>query len=248
MNELTFEQRLWNALSSQEVENVKARHTYLHGRTDTVTEFATMWALNKNCSWAHGFGRMRGVDQVWYGSVNQYDQMAMENWLEMHKIYPEVGGKDPRPLMENSVHTLVADVVEVAADGKSARTSYFTPGLISSRLTPEQKRYCNVLWERYGADFVYENGKWLYLHEHVCPDIPGRLDCGNWAHDGYVRDSAPDTGEYMPATLGAPPPVTDPGPLHRDYTCTQPPQDDPHWPEPYETLDDDNTYAYLIRE
>ena len=248
MSEQTFAQRLFRALSSQEVENVKARHTYLHGRTDTATEFSTMWALNKNCSWAHGFGRMRGVDQVWYGSVNQYDQMSMENWLEMHKIYPEVGGKDPRPLMENSVHTLVADVIEVAADGKSARASYFTPGLISSRLTPEQHPYSNILWERYGADFVYEDGKWLYLHEHVCPDIPGLLDSGNWAHDDYVRKTTPQSEEGMAFSTSAPPPVTDPGPLHQDYTCTLPPQNDSAWPVPYETLDQDNTYAYLIED
>ena len=121
MSQLSLHQRIVNAAASQEVENVKARHTYYHGRADATGEWANIWAMNDDSSWAHAFGRMRGKDQIWYGSVTQYDQMAMENWLEMFRKYPEVGGKDPRPLMEASVHTLVTDVIEVAADGKSAR-------------------------------------------------------------------------------------------------------------------------------
>ena len=33
------------------------------------------------------------------------------------------------------------------------------------------------------------------------------------------------------------------GPLHRDYSLTQPVQDDVPWPVPYQTLDDNNSYA-----
>ena len=64
-----------------------------------------------------------------------YDRMCMENMLDLMEVYPEVTGKDPRPLMECSVHTLVTDVIEVAADGQSARGCYITPGVIHSRLT-----------------------------------------------------------------------------------------------------------------
>lgn len=245
MSNLSFEERLDHALASQDVENTKARHTYLHGRADNNTEFCTLWSFDKNMAWAHGFGRMRGKDQIWLGQMNHYDEMAFKNWLAMNKKYPEIAGKDPRPLMENSVHTLVADIIEVAEDGMSVRASYFTPGLISSRLTPDGEPYCSVLWERYGADFVKENGKYVYIHEHVCPDIPGSLDDINWAHDEYAILASGKTKD-MPLLGGEPPKVTDPGPLHRDYSCVQPPQNDPAWPRPYKTLDAENTYAYLI--
>ncbi len=248
MSQLSLHQRIVNAAASQEVENVKARHTYYHGRADATGEWANIWAMNDDSSWAHAFGRMRGKDQIWYGSVTQYDQMAMENWLEMFRKYPEVGGKDPRPLMEASVHTLVTDVIEVAADGKSARGSFITPGVIHSRLTPEGEKYCNVLWERYGSDFVCEDGEWKYLHEHVCPDIPGKLDVGNWAHDEYARITDPNPPETMPPTLGDPPPVSDPGPLHMPYSVLKVPQDTVPWPEPYETLDNDNTYTPFLKK
>lgn len=240
---LSLHERIRNAASSQEVENVKAIHSYLHGRADAASEWSLIWSKTEDVSWAHGFGRMRGRDQVWFGCVGDYDKMCMENWLEMFKTYPEVCGKDPRPLMECSVHTLVTDVIEVADDGMSARGSFITPGVIHSVLTPEQKKYCNILWERYGADFVFEDGQWKYLHEHVCPDIPTSLDCANWAAEDYRRQvSPPPDGAHAPP---APPHIADPGPMHRDYTCLSKPQNTCPWPEPYKTLDNNNTYTPL---
>lgn len=241
MRELTLDERVRNAAASQEVENVKAQHAYYHGRADATSEWGKIWSRSEDCSWAHAFGRMRGFDQVWYGSVTRYDAQAMENWLKLYEIYPEVGGKDPRPLLEASVHTLVTDIIEVAADGKTARGSFITPGVIHSRLTSDQAKYCMILWERYGSDFICEDGEWKYLHEHVCPDIPGWLDRTNWAADEYQRLISPDAPPPMGG--GAPPPVTDPGPLHSPYSLLHKPADTVPWPEPYETMDDDNTYT-----
>ena len=122
-SQLSLHERIRNANASQEVEKVKARHTYLHGRADATGEWADIWSRDPNCSWAHIFGRMRGFDQIWHGSVAQYDKMSFENAIELMEIYPETAGKDPRPLMEASVHTLVTDIIEVAEDGMSARLS-----------------------------------------------------------------------------------------------------------------------------
>ncbi len=138
MRELTLHERIRNADASQQVENVKAKHAYLHGRADATGEWSVIWSRSDDCSWAHAFGRMRGFDQVYHGSVGDYDRMCMENWLDLYEVYPEVTGKDPRPLMECSVHTLVTDVIEVAADGQSARGCFITPGVIHSRLTADK--------------------------------------------------------------------------------------------------------------
>ena len=245
MSKLTVEERVRNAAASQEVENVKATHAYLHGRADSTGEWGNIWSHSDDCSWAHAFGRMRGFDQVWFGSVTRYDMHAFNNWLSIYKDYPEVGGKDPRPLLEASVHTLVTDVIEVAEDGQSARGSFITPGVIHSRLTQFGKKYCMILWERYGSDFVLEDGKWVYLHEQVCPDIFGELDATNWAHDEYERLVNPPEEQHGPGggSGGETPPVTDPGPLHTPYSILQKPANTVPWPEPYATLDDNNTYT-----
>ena len=139
-----------------------------------------------------------------------------------------------------------SDVIEVAADGQSARGSFITPGVIHSRLTDDGRPYCNVLWERYGSDFVLEDGEWKYLHEHVCPDILTRMDMFDWAHGEYERITDPNPMEAAPPTLGDPPPVTDPGPMHMPYSVLEKPRNTCPWPEPYETLDNDNSYASLV--
>ena len=118
-----------------------------------------------------------------------------------------------------------------------------TPGVIFCRLNRHQYPYCNVLWERYGSDFVLEKGKWLYLHEQVCPDIMGKLDMTNFAHDDFERLTAPEEKGIGPVTLGEDPEVTDPGPLHLPYSVIMPPQNTVPWPEPYATLDDAHSYT-----
>lgn len=238
---LNLSQRIHNATGSQAAENVKARHTYLHARCDNSTEWNELWTHSDECGWAHAFGCMKGFEQVWYGSVTSYDKLAMENWLEIIETYPELGGKDPRPLMEASVHTLVTDVIEVADDGMSARGSFITPGVIHSTLTAFGTKYCRVLWERYGADFVYEDGEWKYLNEQVCPDILTDLDVGDWAAEDYRRHTDPSAAPPPPVTAGNPP-VTYPGPWHVPYTIFQLPQDDAPWPVPYKTMDEENRY------
>lgn len=246
-NDLSLHQRILNAAASLEVENLKARHAYFHGRADASGEWSQIWSRSREASWAHVFGRIRGFDQIWYGSVTCYDRMAMENWMQVVEHYPEVGGKDPRPLMEASIHTLVTDIIEVAKDGKSARGSFITPGVIHSVLTAEKKKYCNILWERYGSDFVLENGRWVYLHEQVCPDILTKMDANNWAMEDYKRLTDPLSAPPPPPTLGTPP-VSDPGPLHLPYSILLKPQDTVPWPNPYETLDDNNSYTPLLGE
>ena len=187
MSELSLHRRLVNAIGSQQVENVKAQHAYLHARADATGEWGKYWSTSPETSWAHAFGRMRGFEQVWYGSVTRYDAQAFEHWLSVYEKYPEVGGKDPRTILEASIHTLVTDVIEVAEDGQSARGSFITPGLITSRFNADGHPYCMILWERYGSDFVCEDGEWKYLHEHVCPDLFGEHDCTNWARMEYDR-------------------------------------------------------------
>ena len=69
--------------------------------------------------------------------------------------------------MECSVHTLVCDVIEVADDGKSARASFVTPGAINSTLDPDQEKWCHIMWERYGSDFVIDD--WTRITDTTIP-------------------------------------------------------------------------------
>ena len=240
---LTLSERIRNAGISQQVENVKSRHAFLHARCDGATEFDRLWVHTDDTGWGHFFGCMKGFDQIWHGNIIDYEKMGMERWMAMVDTYPEIAGKDFRPLMECSVHTLVCDVIEVADDGKSARASFVTPGAINSVLDPDQAKLCHVMWERYGSDFVIDetDGELKYLNEQVCPDIMADLDYRDWAAEEYARRTDPNAPPPPPVTAGMPA-VTYPGPWHKPYSLLEPPQYDVLWPEPYKTLDEEHRY------
>ncbi|MDD6024538.1 MAG: hypothetical protein PUC06_09945 [Oscillospiraceae bacterium] len=185
MSELTLQQRLHNAFGSQAVENIKSRHAYLHAASHSFEEWDQLWSRSDDITWAHGFGRMVGWDEVWLNSVLNYDSDVIGLYLRLLEMYPEVNGKDPRACGLGGLHTLASGVVEVAQDGLSARTFYETPGSMASTHSPSGKRAGNMLWERYGSDFIYQDGKWLYFHEHVCPDFGFSYDTTDWAHNQY---------------------------------------------------------------
>ena len=320
---LSLSERIHNCAATQEVEFCHATHTYFHSKAWSTEEWSRIWShgnpdMSKfdTASWAHAFGRMRGWDSVWHGSVTLYDGKAFQRWLSLFDEFPEVGGLDPRPLMEVSMHTLATDIVEVADDGLSARATFLTPGNIGGGTGG--KRRVGGLWERYGADFVYEDDRWLFLHEHVCPDIGVGCDSGNVGHDNYVQKKASKEQAFYGgggqfhggpgggapggggpggpggapgggapgggAPGGAPggggpggpggapggggpggpggapggggpggpngaggynfqPDCEDPGPLHSNWSCTQVVQNTVPWPEPYKTLDNDNSFT-----
>ena len=157
-----------------------------------------------------------------------------------------------RALMELRLHALATDIIEVADDGKSARAFFLTPGLISGAVTNNGRRRLTGLWERYGADFIYEDGCWLYLHEHACPDMMIPCDHVNLGASNFqkLKDSNGQPPMVPPPGQGGPrlrtrPDCDDPGPLHNNWSVVQPVQETVPWPEPYKTLSNDNTYTLL---
>lgn len=245
---LDLSQRIHNAYGSQMAENCHAEHCWLHSRGKTKEEWDRIWTTSDDASWAHRFGRMRGYASVYKGNVTNYDAILYGYYNSIFKIYPQVGGKDPGPLAEVSMHVLDTDVIEVADDGMTARGAFFTPGIIFCRLTPEQSRRCTVFWEHYGSDFVYENGEWRYLHEQVCPDMECELDFENWAREVFLKEVSNVKKTHKLASTDAvgsntAPEVEDPGPLHNGYNMKDKLWDSVPYPVPYATMDDNNTYT-----
>jgi hypothetical protein len=234
---LSFSERLHNAVASQTVEEYKARHAYLHGVGYSREEWDYMWMKSKNTTWAHQFGRMVGYEEVYYNSVGHMDSMCARSYSETIKKFPQYMGHDIRSSGSSGVHVLASDVIEVAEDGKSARASYLTPGTLTGPVGFDNVHRGGVwLWERYGSEFVYVNGKWQWFHEQVCPDLAGDYDAGNWAHNRYIDfiESDCTVGELG----GRPAKLTEPGLFHSDYTVVQTVQNTVPAPKPYKTLKD----------
>jgi hypothetical protein len=239
---LTRAQRVHNAVGIQKAEEYKGAHAYLHAVALCREEFDVFWHKSDNTTWAHQFGRMVGWDEIYYDGV-VFTEMNMSMMkASMMKQYKELWGHDMRTSTGSGAHALTSDVIEAADDGMSIRMYYQTPGtLMGSIGFIPGHRGGTWLWERYGSEFIFVDGEWKWFHEHVCPDMVGDYDIGNWAHDRFeqFKDGTLRRGELG----GYPYSLTEPGTLHWDYSINQVIQDTVPPPKPYKTLDDDNTYS-----
>jgi hypothetical protein len=238
----TLEERIHRAEGSQELERKKAIHSWVHAVSYEREEFDRLWVHSDNSTWGHNFGRMVGFQQIYYNHNIDEVGRSLEESIRLGKKYPEYMGTDVRSVGATGLHCLSEGCVETAEDGKSARGWFMTPGLMSGGAECHGGvRDMMNLWEYYGCDFVYHNGEWLYIHEHVCPLFGTPVDDSNWAHDLYAKsDDDPTHNMRRPAPCA----VTDTEVMSDRYDVHQVVQ---HllWecPEPYETLDDNNTYS-----
>jgi hypothetical protein len=62
---------------------------------------------------------------------------------------------------------ITTPVIEVAADGKTAKGLWICPGAETGRWGPGGKMQAYWAWAKYGVDFVKEDGKWKVWHNQV---------------------------------------------------------------------------------
>jgi len=238
---LTTHEKIHWALGCNEIENEFAQHCYYHGNGEQRPGFETSvkWSKREDISSAHGFGGVLGPEGIknWTLGMNR---MYESDYEKLVKMYPDVEGKNKGQLAEFAMHTLASSIIEIAEDGMSAKASFYTPGIILSNRSWRGTKFAMWLWERYGEDWVWEDGEWKVLHNQVAPDVSGMVDVGNCAQQS--NDTLEKYGAYKCSTTG-PPGIVIPGPAHIQYHPVQVPQDDTcPWPEPYETLNDESGY------
>lgn len=249
---LTLEQRIFNAYGSQECERLHGIHQLLSESNHLREEFPFMWAQTDEISWGFNWGRCLGWQEVLYAQFVNLGQMTLQYDVTIPKLYPETAMAEAGTSGFQEYNELNSGVIEVAEDGKSCRASWFCHGMQYTHFKPGGTRYGANTMERYGADFIFDetDGHWKFLHEQVASDgacLP--FDTGNWAHDSYTElakkmpDGVP-VPEEMEAS-GGPPPCSNPGSLHEGYSALQPVQKSVDAPEPYVTLDNENSYTPL---
>jgi hypothetical protein len=161
------------ALAMWQVQNVMSKHAYYHAAGMHLEELAAIW-VNENGSWAKTatFASpnwiMKGVAAVkkYYGQANQDNKV--KELEQVSKVYPEVKNvpENMGAGHEFAMHTLTTPIIEIAGDGKTAKAVWYSPGLgLSSRINGENVTVGSTFfWEKYGADFVKEDGEWKIWH------------------------------------------------------------------------------------
>lgn len=240
---MTLEEMIHVAEAYQEIESEYGLHEYCHANGDKRkgSTCPVNWSIahaNEIVA-THGFGGMISAahaDENWTNGIKR--QHAGKR-AAVAAVYPECAEMDEAVLAEMVMHTVCSCVVEVAEDGLSARSSFYTPGILCSNINPDKKRWARWLWERYGVDWLFEKDpkdgewKWLYLSNLVQPDIAGQVDVSNFARNGW--EMLMRTGKLMGVHDGMPK-VDIPGPSHASLTPVQTIQWHANPPAPYRTM------------
>lgn len=267
---LSLEQRIFNAHGSQECERLHGIHQLLTNCCRFREEFPFIWARNDNISWGFSWGRLIGLRELFYGQFVNLLQKELKYDVTIPELYPGCAGAEAGQSGFQEYNELNSTVIEVADDGKSCRGSWVCHGMWYTHFNDDNlKRWGANTIERYGADFIYDetDGHWKFQHEQVAPDgISVPFDICNWAYDSYngiaqripedVKETSRETleslkkppvkeGETPPAPHLLPPPRSNEETLHVGYSAIQPVQKTVAPPEPYQTLDENNTYTPL---
>lgn len=222
----------------QEIKNIMSKHAYFHAIGKHEEEMETIWVQNPENQKTMSFGQNQGF---WVGYTSIYDayvtghqgmwESGLDSYIASHAELADEIESDPSKYYgvgELIMHPLTTPIIEVAADGKTAKGTWYSPGQVT------QFGGANWIWERYGVDFAKENGEWKIWHMTMYTDF--MIKAGdNW------YDSP---GPGMPPTDGDPDDPMTPDISVTNYNIYS--QDtlvqDIPFPVPYDTFEE--TFSY----
>jgi len=161
------------ALAAVEVQNVFSKHCYYHEAGKHRAEMEDIWVKKdgefaKTVKWTQPMGVNVGYDALWKFYVENKEKSLAQNLEDISKADPTVKNV-PENLGiggEWASHTQSTAIIVVADDGKSAKGVWESPGLHFTAQVRDGKisKSGSWFWEKYGADFVKEDGKWKIWH------------------------------------------------------------------------------------
>lgn len=235
-DDVTLEQKIQKTLDVQEIQNVMSKHAYYHALGCNEEELEAIWVKKTpDPTFAQNQGYYVGYDSIryYYGKLNVLMQKANLGLLRKH--FPALEDAEEN-LGTGSliIHPLTTPIIEVAGDGQTAKGMWYSPGQVTE-IGSDGKPAAHWIWEKYGVDFVKEDGAWKIWHLHVCTDFFTPVG-ETWAE--RTADAPMGVGQ---------PPVNIPRPdreeeTYKVYSMTQVPQNRPRMPEPYHTFSE--TFSY----
>jgi len=235
----------------QEIQNLMSRRAMLHSIGHNEEELE-LWSKHQQIRWAQNSGCWIGEDfRKYYVTVNFAMQKA-----QLHAM----SAKNPaivddyarnRYIGSSVYHLLTTPIIEVATDGQSAKGFWYTPGVILSSADGKVGEGVNM-WERYGGDFIREDGHWRVLHLEVITDFayPFGGDLSSPMPGAPARSDQSKSGSEnaKPAPGPGAEGIEVPGPtaaksMGESYTPMRVPRLTPRLPEPYRTLRETFEYA-----
>ena len=172
--EFTDKELIQRVTDVLEIRNVMGKHSYNHSKGMHQQELKEIWVQKpenqRTASFGQNWGYNVGMERIdaYYGrgSVENY-QKELD---ELSAYDPSVENK-PENLGIGSlvIHALTAPYIEVAGDGKTAQGLWYTPGAVGG--THPGHSNGMVMYEKYGVDFVKEDGEWKIWHLFIGTDF-----------------------------------------------------------------------------
>ena len=124
---------------------------------------------------------------------------AIENLMSLNAYYraanPEsacpvqTGARAEQPDLEQRteadmpVRCLVSPVIEISADGITAKALWYSPGFSMHHDYAEKSANVKWVWEKCAAQFAYENGTWRITDWNFHTDLTAE-EPGVWTENG----------------------------------------------------------------
>jgi hypothetical protein len=213
------------ALAAIEVQNVFSKHCYYHEAGKHRAEMEDIWVRKdgefaKTVKWTQPMGINVGYDALWSFYVLNKEKSLQQNLDDISKADPTVKNM-PENLGiggEWASHTQSTAIIVVADDGKTAKGIWESPGLHFTAQVRDGKitKSGSWFWEKYGADFVKEDGKWKIWHISMYYENtpPGwDADTNSYQAGGRVgQGGMPPAGAQGRGRMGGMPPAGGQGP------------------------------------
>jgi len=244
--ELTDEQLITHAWDAHQCQNVAARHSYYQSIGQHRKELNEIWSKRDDISYGENNGFWIGQKSVYNAYVEQFEKGQQADLDIICKTHPEVKNTPANVYSGVLVfHTLMSRLIEVAADGKTAKGMWYSPGIVTE-VDCDGEAHPRWRFDRYGIDFIKEDGEWkiwhLFCGMEFKIDFGDQYVPGNGMRPlpGYVPPEANPKVKGMPNSTSFIP--------QYDYTakiydvssgwCPYPPV-----PMPYKTFSETFTYG-----
>ena len=175
-----------------EIQNLMSTYEYLH-------------TANLHKEVAKRFAKKTPGVRVYFGEVGYWE--GIDAPTKAWSILERMG--DTTGMM--AIHPTTTPIIVVSGDCKTAKGVWIGTGFVAS--ARKGKANCGWEWDKYGIDFVKEDGVWKFWHFHIYRLIHG-VDWGpTWAEhfakpegvfpvpdDIPVSGAAVDDNPYTPTT------------------------------------------------
>lgn len=238
--------RLGQAKDVHEIQNVMSLHEYYHAACKHAEELDAIWAQKAaDVSFEEALfnARFVGLEAIKRYYVEFMVGILFKSANALTRLFFPQVKDDPEDTLAFGLaymHTLTTPVIEVAEDGQTAKGVWISPGFMTMPSREKLRAYWH--WDRYGIDFIKENGRWKIWHFFVGREFSSPYE-KSWVDAALDNEEAYESAiKAFQAWPGCAEVRSEPINPFEPYSPYKVAQLKPRLPQPYRTFSE--TFSY----